>query len=51
MLECCDDEIAKYEQFIWNHRYSIARYLSLRAGKLKTEAAMEVENVAKLKDI
>ncbi len=51
VYECCNDEVAKYEQFIWNHRYSIASYLKVRTDKMVEKAKMEKENADKIKDI
>ena len=51
VYECCEEEVAKFEQFIWNHRFIITSYIRAKADKLKSKADMEVENAKKLKDI
>jgi len=51
VYECCEEEIVKFEQFIWNHRFVITKYLHSKSDKLKAEAKMEVENANKIKDI
>lgn len=35
---CCPDKVARYEQFIWNHRYLILRYLKDRSNRERREA-------------
>lgn len=51
VYECCDEEIFKFENFIWQHRFIIASYIRARADEEKKEAEIEVKNASKLKGI
>jgi len=51
VYECCEEKVARFEQFIWNHRFAIINYLCSKSDKLKVKAEIEVKNANKLKDI
>jgi len=51
VYQCCDEEIHKFENFIWDYRYMIANYIKAMSIKKMNEAKFDVENADKLKDI
>lgn len=43
VLGCDCAKIVRYEKWIWNHRYLIAKYLKLRAGEMTQDAKLAEE--------
>lgn len=51
VVGCLCNRLRRYEDFIWHHRYIIAKYLTKRNARESAQAASDEKDIAGLKDL